>query len=161
MKGSDKIVALLNKALAAEFTAINQYLVHAKKFDNDHYARLHKFWIHLYNDESEHASKVIGRILFLEGEPIVKLNQLRIGEYKESIKNDLTGELEAVSLYNEIAAEASELNDFGTFSLVQSILADEESHTDFHEAQLEQINTTGVENYLAEQFKCGEDERMP
>jgi bacterioferritin len=40
MKGSGKIIELLNEVLTGELTGINQYFVHAKMCDNWGYERL-------------------------------------------------------------------------------------------------------------------------
>jgi len=46
---------------------------------------------------------------------------------------------------------AAELGDNGTRELLESILKDEEDHIDWIEAQLDQINQMGLQNYLVEQ----------
>jgi bacterioferritin len=58
----------------------------------------------------------------------------------------------AVQAYNEGIQLAVESGDNGTRALLESILADEEHHVDWLEAQLEQINQIGVQNYLTEQM---------
>ena len=45
-----------------------------------------------------------------------------------------------------------DLKDNGTKELLESILADEEDHVDWLEAQLAQIEQVGLENYLSEQI---------
>ena len=42
MKGNSKIIALLNKALAVELIAINQYFLHARMYKNWGLAKLNK-----------------------------------------------------------------------------------------------------------------------
>ena len=42
MKGNEKLIEELNKRLAEELTAINQYMVHAEMCDNWKYSRLHE-----------------------------------------------------------------------------------------------------------------------
>ena len=155
MKGNPKIIAALNNALAEELTAISQYMVHSEMDDNWGYERLHKAFEKIAVDEMKHAEKLIARILFLEGKPVVsELRKFHIGTKVEAmIQNDLANELSAVKLYNEIVALSVELADNGTRDLVGSILKDEEGHVDFEEAQLDQVGQMGIQNYLAEQTK--------
>ncbi len=96
---------------------------------------------------------IIGRILFLEGQPIVSvLDNINIGSAVEKIlKNDWDAEKGAIEMYNERIALAANLGDNGSKVLVESILADEEDHIDWIEAQLELIEQMGMQNYLSEQ----------
>ena len=69
MKGDPKVVKVLNSLLADELTAINQYIVHSEMCDNWGYGKLHKSIEKRAIDEMKHAETLIGRILFLEGNP--------------------------------------------------------------------------------------------
>ena len=80
MKGNEKINEHLNARLADELTAINQYMVHAEMCDNWNYVKLHNASQKRAIDEMKHAEKLITRILFLEGRPIVSdLKKMFIG----------------------------------------------------------------------------------
>jgi bacterioferritin len=80
MKGNEKIIEHLNARLAEELTAINQYMVHSEMCDNWGYSRLHKMIEKRAIDEMKHAEKLIARVLFLDGRPIVSnLNKVTIG----------------------------------------------------------------------------------
>jgi bacterioferritin len=153
MKGNAKILATLNDLLADELTAINQYMVQSEMCDNWGYEKLHKAIEKRAIDEMKHAEKLIARILFLEGSPIVsKLNKINIGADVESQhKNDWASEQGAVKAYNEGIRLAVESADNGTRELLDSILKDEEDHIDWIEAQLDQIKQMGIQNYLTEQ----------
>jgi len=153
MKGNSKIIATLNELLSDELTAINQYMVHSEMCDNWGYARLHKAVEKRAIDEMKHAEKLIGRILFLEGRPVVsKLKAIRIGpEVVSQVKNDWKAEEGAVKAYNAGIRLCVELGDNGTRELLESILKDEEAHIDWLEAQLDQIDQMGTANYLVEQ----------
>ena len=106
-------------------------------------------------DEMKHAEKLIARILFLEGKPIVSvLNKINIGpEIAVIHDNDRIAEDEAIRGYNQSIRLAMELGDNGTRELFESILKEEEGHIDNIEAQLQQIKQMGVENYLVEQIR--------
>src|ERR1035437_7464488 len=81
MKGNDKLIAELNLLLGEELTAINQYMVHAEMNGNWGYARLDQMIQKRAIGEMKHAEKLIERILFLEGQPVVsKLNSIDIGQ---------------------------------------------------------------------------------
>jgi bacterioferritin len=153
MKGNDKVIEQLNARLVEELTAINQYMVHAEMCENWGYERLHKVIEKRAIAEMIHAEKLIARILFLDGRPIVnKLHDVNIGpEVPNMHENDLNAELTAVQGYNNSMRVAVEAGDNGTRELFNSILKEEEEHVDFIEAQLEQIKQVGVQNYLAEQ----------
>ena len=155
MKGNPKIIAALNNALAEELTAISQYMVHSEMYDNWGYEKLHKKFEKTAIDEMKHAEKLIARIIFLEGRPIVsELKKFHIGaDPKAMIGNDLSNELGAVKLYNELIALSVDAGDNGTREMVEGILKDEEGHVDLEEAQLDQITQMGIQNYLAEQTK--------
>ena len=154
MKGNDKIIEALNARLAEELTAINQYFVHAEMCDNWKYARLHEVIKKRAIAEMKHAEKLIERILFLDGRPVVStLNKLYIGaEVVEIHHNDDGAEDMAIKGYNESIRVAVEVADNGTRDLLQSILEDEEEHIDWIEAQLDQIAQVGAQNYLMEQI---------
>jgi bacterioferritin len=152
MKGNGQILETLNALLADELTAINQYMVHSEMCANWGYQRLHEAAEKRAIVEMKHAEKLIGRILFLEGRPVVnKLNQIAIGsEVPAQHENDLVAEQTAVKAYNEGIRLAVEVGDNGTRALLESILADEEEHLDWLEAQLDQIKQMGIQNYLVE-----------
>jgi bacterioferritin len=154
MKGNAKIIATLNDLLADELTAINQYIVHSEMCANWGYEQLHKAMEKRAVDEMKHAEKLIGRILFLEGRPVVsKLNKITIGaEVPAQHANDHTAEEGAIQAYNAAIKQASELGDNGTRELLESILKDEEAHIDWLEAQLDQIKQMGLPSYLVEQL---------
>ena len=154
MKGNEKVIETLNARLAEELTAINQYFVHSEMCENWGYERLHAMIRKRSIDEMKHAEKLIARILFLEGKPIVShLLKMNIGkEVSEFHANDHSAEEGAIRGYNESIHLAVELGDNGSRELLESILKDEEEHIDLIEAQLDQIKQMGVQNYLVEQI---------
>ena len=151
MKGNEKMLATLNELLADELTAINQYMVHAEMCDDWGYGELDEAVEARAIGEMKHAEKLIGRILFLEGRPIVSnLKPIHIGaEVPAQLENDWQAEREAIEAYNQAIRLAVEAGDNGTRELLESILAEEEEHIDWIEEQQDQISHVGVENYLA------------
>ena len=153
MKGNDKILATLNELLADELTAISQYMVHSEMCDNWGYDKLHKAIEAQAIDEMHHAEWLIGRIIFLEGTPIVsKLNPMKIGaKVADMIAYDKEAELGAIRAYNVGIRLAHDVDDQGTVELLTKILKMEEDHVDWNERQRDQIAQMGVENYLTMQ----------
>ena len=154
MQGNENVIKHLNSRLAEELTAINQYFVHAEMCENWGYERLHAMIRKRSIDEMKHAEKLIARILFLEGKPIVSdLNKIHIGnEVGKMHVNDHEAEKGAIKGYNESIRVAVEVGDNGTRELLESILREEEGHIDLIEAQIDQIKQMGVQNYLVEQI---------
>jgi len=158
MKGDDKLIKVLNDLLADELTAISQYMVHSEMCDNWGYGKLHKEIEKKAIDEMHHAEWLIGRILFLEGMPVVsKLNQMKIGKnVQEMVSNDQEAELGAIKAYNTGIALAGEVGDQSTGDLLVTILKMEEGHHDWAKKQHTQIEQKGLENYLSNQAGEGE-----
>lgn len=154
MKGDEKIIAVLNDLLADELTAINQYMVHSEMCANWRYDKLHEAAEARAIAEMKHAEKLIGRILFLEGVPIVShLKDIHIGARVEAQhKNDAKAEQDAIHAYNEGIRVAVEVGDNGSRELLEETLEDEEEHLDWLEAQMDQIDQMGIQNYLVEQI---------
>lgn len=154
MRGDPQILEALNEILTAEFTAINQYFVHAKMCANWGYERLAKKKREESVEEMKHADAVIERILFLEGTPnMQRLHHVRVGEDAiEQHRLDLALELEAVERLNRSIALCRDKHDNGTRELLEHILESEESGIDWLEAQLHIVEEIGKEPYLAEQI---------
>jgi bacterioferritin len=154
MKGSEKVIELLNEVLTAELTAVNQYWVHARMCQNWGFDKL---WQHIRAeaiDEMKHADQLVERILFLDGMPnLQRLGKINIGEnVAEQLKVDLALENEALPRLNRGIALCTEVSDNGTRDLLEQILVSEETHVDWLEAQLDLIEKVGVQNYLANQM---------
>jgi len=154
MKGNEKIIEKINYLLADELTAVSQYMVQAEMCANWGYKELAEAIEKRAIDEMKHAEKHIGRILFLEGMPVVsELNKMHIGEDVEAHhKNDWDSENGAIQAYNEAIRLAVEVGDNGTREMLEAILKDEEDHIDWIEAQLDQIKQMGIQIYLSEQI---------
>jgi bacterioferritin len=153
MKGNEKLLAVLNQLLADELTAISQYMVHSEMCDNWGYEHLHKAIEKQAVEEMHHAEWLIKRILFLEGAPVVsKLNPIRVGKtVSDMVMHDMESEAGAVKAYNSAIALAHEVADQASVDLFISILKQEEEHLDWNEAQRDQIEQMGLQNYLANQ----------
>lgn len=153
MKGNPLVIDTLNARLREELTAINQYFVHAEMCENWGYESLADSIKKRSIVEMKHAESLIERILFFEGTPIVSsLNEIHIGSNVENIHhNDLGNENIAVKGYNESVKIAVDAGDNGTKMLLEEILEVEEEHVDDLEAQLDQIEQMGIQNYLAQQ----------
>ena len=149
MQGDAKVIEYLNQGLRSELTAINQYWLHYRLFDNWGYKELAKKWRAESIEEMHHADRFVDRILFLEGFPNLQvLNPLRIGQdVKQVLEADLAAEYEARALYQEAAAHCQSVGDRVSKNLFEELMQDEEGHIDFLETQLELLKQIGVELY--------------
>ena len=149
MKGSPRVIAVLNEALRHELTAVNQYWLHYRLLDDWGYAKLAQKEREESIEEMQHADDLVSRIIFLEGFPnMQQLDPLRIGEnLKEVLEADLAAEYSAQALYKRARSVCQEEEDFVTMSIFEKLLLDEEGHIDFIETQLDLLEKIGIHNY--------------
>ncbi|MCJ7524410.1 MAG: bacterioferritin [Candidatus Aminicenantes bacterium] len=153
MKGNKKLLGTLNALLTDELTAVNQYMVHSEMNADWGYEKLHKHFEKRAIDEMKHAEKLIGRILFLEGLPVVSnLKKITIGaDIAKQLANDHAAEVEAIVAYNQSIKLAGEVADFATRQILESILKDEDAHIDKIEELQDQISQMGAAIFLTTQ----------
>ena len=151
MKGSEQLIKVLNGLLADELTAISQYMVHSEMAENWGYGKLKKLVRGRAITEMKHAEKLIERIIFLEGRPIVSdLNKISIGaEVPAQLSNDLAAEMGAVKNYNAAVKIATDVGDNATREILEGILKDEDSHVNEIEEKVDQISQMGIQHFLA------------
>ncbi|VVT10270.1 bacterioferritin [Rhizobium sp. EC-SD404] len=149
MKGDERVIERLNKALFLELGAVNQYWLHYRLLADWGYGRLAKKEREESIEEMQHADKIIERIIFLEGHPnLQSVAPLRIGQnVKEVLESDLAGEYDARTSYKESRDVCHDCGDYVTMELFEELLKDEEGHIDFLETQLELMAKIGEERY--------------
>jgi bacterioferritin len=153
MKGNAKLIELLNSLLADELTAINQYMVHAEIAENWGYGKLHGHFRKRSIDEMKHAEKLIARIIFLEGVPVVsEYRKINIGaDVSKQLDNDHFAEETAIKSYNDVIKVAGDVGDFATREILESILKDEDRHIDGIEELRDQVSHMGIAIFLSSQ----------
>ena len=154
MKGDVNVIKALNEVLTGELTAINQYFLHARMCKNWGYLRIADFTYKESIEEMKHAQNLLDRILFLEGIPnLQKLDKINIGEnVKEQFDSDLALEFIAINRLKTAIDICYAAKDHTSRELLEHILADEENHVDWLEAQLGIVKDIGLENYLSQQL---------
>ncbi|MEM7098183.1 MAG: bacterioferritin [Pseudomonadota bacterium] len=147
------VIDHLNAALKNELTAINQYFLHAKMFQDWGLKHLGDKEHEESIDEMKHADNLMERILFLEGLPNLQdLGRLRIGQdVQEMLECDLELEMDAMPDLRDAIAHCEQVGDYVSRELFEAILESEEEHVDWLETQLGLIKKMGIENYVQSQ----------
>ena len=155
MKGSARVIDTLNSLLADELTATSQYMVHAEMCENWGYDKLADVIQKRAVEEMKHAEKLISRILFLDGMPIVnQLRQMQIGhDVPEMFGSDHGLEAGAIKSYNNAVMVCGEEKDYATREILERILTDEDHHIDGIEEVQDEIGQMGLPVFLSSQLK--------
>ncbi|WP_445400989.1 bacterioferritin [Zobellella sp. An-6] len=155
MKGNSKIIAALNELLAGELSAMDQYFIHSRMYDDWGLKKLFERIDHEFEDEKGHAAKLIERILFLEGTPdMVTRVPLNIGkDVPAMLQSDLNLEYKVIEDLRRIMALCEQERDYQTRDMLLQLLEDtEHDHTHWLEQQLGLIDKIGLPNYLQSQM---------
>jgi len=155
MKGSPKVIKVLNELLSHELTAVSQYIVHSEVCENWGYEKLGGVIQKRAIEEMKHAEKLIARILFLEGRPTVsELGKMHIqDDVPKMFAADHVLEDEAIKGYNEGIVICGDAKDFATREILEHILNDEDRHIDDIESVSDQIEQMGIQVFLSIQVK--------
>ncbi len=155
MKGNQKIIDTLNSLLACELTAADQYFIHSRMYEDWGLGKLHERIGHEWQEELEHASALIERMLFLEGTPdLTKRDALHVGhDVPSMLKNDLQVEYAVDKALKDAIALCEQEQDYVTRETLEKLLDDTEmDHAYWLEKQLGLIDKIGLQNYIQSQM---------
>jgi len=155
MKGNDQVNATLNHLLAGELTAMDQYFIHSRMYHDWGFDELYEHVSHEMGEETEHADRLIKRLLFLEAAPdLTKRGALNIGhDVPAMLKNDLDLEYRVIADLKDAIGICERNADFQSREILEDLLEDtEEDHTYWLEQQLGLIDKVGLHNYLQSQM---------
>ncbi|WP_185233895.1 bacterioferritin [Teredinibacter franksiae] len=155
MKGNTQVITTLNKLLAFELAAMDQYFVHSEMYADWGLSKLHERIAHEFDDEKGHAKALIERILFLEGRPdMVTRDGLCIGtDVPSMLQSDLNVEYAVASGLKDAITLCEDEKDYVTREILEVLLDDtERDHAYWLEQQLGLIQKIGLPNYLQSQM---------
>ena len=134
----ERVVAILNDVLATELVCVLRYKRHYHMATGLNAGPVAAEFLEHANQEMAHVDQVAERITQLQGEPNFNpatLTGRSHAEYVEGdsltdmIKEDLVAERVAIASYNEIIRWIGD-GDFTTRTMLEGILATEETHAD-------------------------------
>ncbi|WP_320821129.1 bacterioferritin [Thalassolituus sp.] len=155
MQGNLQVIEKLNELLAGELSAMDQYFIHSRMYDDWGLKKLYERIDHEFEDEKAHASKLIERILFLGGKPdMVTRVPLNVGsDVPSMLQSDLDLEYKVIIDLRDVMALCEQVQDYQTRDMLQGLLDDTENdHAYWLEQQLGLIAKIGLPNYLQSQM---------
>jgi bacterioferritin len=149
-----KTIELLNKAVADELAAVNQYMYFHFHLDDLGYAPLATLFKRTAIEEMGHVEVLAERILFLKGDvemvPAEAVEKIRDPE-KMLVKAARMEESSAAD-YNRSAIACSENADSASKQIFEQLVADEERHFDQYDTQVENIKKFGASFMALQSF---------
>lgn len=125
----EKLLELLNKDLALEYTACVQYTQHQGVLKGAMYQSIQKELIIHAQEELAHATTIAAQIDYLGGFPTVDMPNPKTSKENETmLKQDLEGENDAIDRYIVRIKQAEELNLYHLAQQLRNILAVEQEH---------------------------------
>ncbi len=155
MKGNQKIIDSLNGLLAYELAAMDQYFIHSQMYLDWGLNKLHERIAHEFEDEKGHATKLIERMLFLEGIPNMESREgFQVGnDVPAMLESDLRVEYTVTDKLKDAVALCEVEKDYVTRDMLMVLLEDTEmDHAYWLEQQLGLIKRLGLQNYLQSQL---------
>lgn len=155
MKGKANIIDALNMLLSNELAAMDQYFLHSQMYRDWGLTKLYERIDHEFDDERGHATKLIERMLFLEGKPDMKTRApINIGEdVPAMLQADLDLEIDVKNALQDTIKLCEAEQDYVTRDMLVTLLDDTEmDHAYFLEQQLRLIKMIGVERYMQSQL---------
>jgi bacterioferritin len=152
MHGHPHVLRLLNEQLTSELTAIHQYFLHSKMQHNWGFTEIAAHTRAASFEEMNHAETLTDRILLLDDLPNYQRKfALRIGQtLREQFESDLAIELDVIERLKPGIVVCREKQDTTSAVLLEQIMADEETHIDYLQTQLQLMERLGEGLYLAQ-----------
>ncbi|MEG3768221.1 bacterioferritin [Alteromonas sp. 14N.309.X.WAT.G.H12] len=155
MKGNQAIIDALNELLSYELAAMDQYFIHSQMYLDWGLTKLYERINHEFDDEKGHATKLIERMLFLEGTPDMQTRTgFKVGEdVPAMLESDLRVEYEVDAKLKEVMALCEVERDYVTRDMLLVLLDDTEmDHAHWLEQQLGLIKRLGLPLYMQSQM---------
>ncbi|WP_339720025.1 bacterioferritin [uncultured Paraglaciecola sp.] len=155
MQGKKVVIDQLNALLAYELAAMDQYFIHSQMYQDWGLNKLYERISHEFDDEKGHATKLIERMLFLEGTPnMVDRDGLMIGtDVPSMLESDLRVEYAVAQALKDTISICESEQDYVTRDMLLVLLDDTEmDHAYWLEQQLGLIKRLGLSNYLQSQM---------
>ena len=146
----EKSIELLNKAVADEMYAVQQYMYFHFHCEDQGYDLLAGLFIRTAIEEMDHIERCAERIIFLGGdvEMLAAEEVKKVQDVKKMLEQARKMEEDSVKDYNVWANECSANNDAGSRKIFEGLVADEERHWSQYDDEVLKIEKFG-ENYLA------------
>ncbi len=146
----EKSIALLNRAIGDELSAVHQYMYFHFHCDDQGYDLLAGLFKRTAIEEMLHVEKLAERILFLKGEVEMKVADevQKITDVEKMLKLAAQMEEKSAKDYNNWAKECSANADSVSKKIFEELVADEERHYDQYDTELDNMAKFGG-NYLA------------
>ncbi|MEM7173580.1 MAG: bacterioferritin, partial [Pseudomonadota bacterium] len=147
MKGKKAVLEALNGLLTHELSAADQYFIHSRMYQDWGLDELYERLKHEQEEELDHATKLIERILFLEGTPdVASRDKLKVGKNVPSmLQNDLDYELLVQKELTKAIDVCEGAGDYVSRQVLMGLLTDTETdHIYWLEIQLGLIEKVGL-----------------
>lgn len=154
-------IRLLNQAVADELQAVHQYMYFHFHLDDQGFGPLSMLFKRIAIMEMGHVEALAERVLFLKGDVDMTIAAPveRITEPEAILAKAMAMEDESAAFYNKAALECAANADSASKQIFEKLVADEESHFDLFEKQLDNIKRFGPSYLALQSFGPGEAEK--
>lgn len=155
MKGNQRVLAHLQRLLNGELAATDQFLVHARMFEDWGYIKLAARANAALAESRRQTDLLLRRMLFLGSAPdlVQRESMSTATAVREMLRKDVEMQYRLVEHLRVAMVCCIEERDFQTQAMLGDMLCEaEETHVNWLEQQLAQVEAMGLENYLARQL---------
>lgn len=143
----EKSIAVLNKAVAEEMSALQQYMYFHFHCDDQGFDLLAALFKKTAIEEMMHVEALAERILFLGGdvEMTASAAVVKVNDVEKMLKIAKGMEEQSVMDYNRFAIECGTNADSATKKLFEDLVVDEERHYDQYDNEIDNLERFGKE----------------
>ncbi len=125
----EEFIEKLNYDLEWEYAAAIQYIQHQAVLSGAAYGNIQDELALHAEEELQHAIQLADQIDYLGGNPSVNVQEIKTsGEAEKLLKQDLSGERDAIKRYKKRIRQAEALDEYATAETLRQILVTEQEH---------------------------------